>query len=78
MVKAVGDITVNSVPMVIKGQSVQGWPSGHALDSEEALEFARLHGVKCMVEKFSMDQINEALDHMVAGKVRFRGVLMIS
>jgi D-arabinose 1-dehydrogenase-like Zn-dependent alcohol dehydrogenase len=28
-----------------------------------------------MIEKFPMEEINEALDHMVAGKVRFRGVL---
>ena len=72
-----GEVPFNTVPMVLKGQSVHGWPSGHALDSEEALEFARIHGVECMIEKFSMDQINEAHEHMVAGKVRFRGVLVM-
>lgn len=74
---AVGDVPFNTVPLILGGRSVHGWPSGHALDSEEALEFARTHGVECMVEKFSMDQINEATEHMVAGKVRFRSVLVM-
>jgi D-arabinose 1-dehydrogenase-like Zn-dependent alcohol dehydrogenase len=65
------------VPLVLGGRSVHGWPSGHALDSEEALEFARVHGVECMVEKFPMDQIDEAIERMTSGKVRFRGVLVM-
>jgi len=73
----VGEVPFNTVPMVMGGRSVHGWPSGHALDSEEALEFARIHGVECMIEKFSLDQINEAHQHMTDGKVRFRGVLVM-
>ncbi|KIW03457.1 uncharacterized protein PV09_05226 [Verruconis gallopava] len=72
-----GDVSINSLPLVLGGRSVHGWPSGHALDSEEAIEFARVQGVKCMIEKFRMDQIQEAMDHMVQGKVRFRGVLVM-
>jgi len=59
----------------MKGASLAGWPSGHALDSEEAIEFAQVQGVKCMVEKFPLDKVNEALQHMLEGKVRFRSVL---
>jgi D-arabinose 1-dehydrogenase-like Zn-dependent alcohol dehydrogenase len=59
----------------MKGASLSGWPSGHALDSQEAIEFAEVQGVKCMIEKFPLDQANEALKHMLDGKVRFRGVL---
>lgn len=71
----VGPVSVNTVPMVLNALSVAGWPSGHALDSEEAIAFAHTHGVKCMIEKFPMSKVNEALDHMLSGKVRFRGVL---
>lgn len=67
----------DTLPLIQGGRSVHGWPSGHALDSEEAIEFAQIHGVECMVEKFSMDQINEAHEHMVKGDVRFRGVLVM-
>lgn len=68
---------MDTVSLIIKGQSVHGWPSGHALDSEEAIAFANLHGVKCMVEKFPMDKVQDAMDHMVESKVRFRAVLMM-
>ena len=61
--------------MIMKGISIHGWPAGHALDSEEAIAFAQLHGVKCMIEKFPLSKAQEALDHMMSGKVRFRAVL---
>jgi len=73
----VGEVPIDTVSLIIKGQSVHGWPSGHALDSEEAIAFANLHGIKCMVEKFPMDKVQDAMDHMVASKVRFRAVLMM-
>lgn len=72
---AVGDIPVNTVSCIMKGITVGGWPSGHALDSEEAIAFAQHQDVKCMIEKFPMDKVQEAMDHMTSGKVRFRAVL---
>jgi D-arabinose 1-dehydrogenase-like Zn-dependent alcohol dehydrogenase len=73
----VGDVTVNTVPMILKGQSVHGWPSGHALDSEEAIAFAQTQGVECMVEKFPLSKWKDAFEAMVTSKVRFRAVLMM-
>ena len=61
--------------MILKGLSVHGWPSGHALDSEEAIKFAQLHNVNCMVEKFPLSEVNRAYDHMTSGNVRFRSVI---
>lgn len=72
---AIGPVPVDTVQMVLKGLSVVGWPSGHALDSEEAIAFAYTHGVKCEVEKFPLEKANEAMEHMLSGKVRFRSVL---
>ena len=72
----VGEIAIDVVPMIGKGLSVCSWPSGHALDSEEAIAFAQTHGVNCMIEKFPFDKANEAMDHMLSGKVRFRSVLV--
>ncbi len=46
------------------------------MDCEDAIDFARVHGVKVMIEKFPFDKANEALEHMTSGKVRFRGVLI--
>lgn len=74
---AIGDIKVNTAVMISKGASVHGWPSGQALDSEEAIEFAELHGVKCMIEKFPLAKANDAFDHMMGGHPRFRCVLVM-
>jgi len=71
----VGDVTVNVGPMVLRGVSLWGWPSGHALDSEEAVRFAQVQNVKCLIEKFPLEKAQEAMDHMLSGKVRFRCVL---
>ena len=71
----VGPVPFDTVALVMKGASVQGWPSGHALDSEEAIAFSKAHGVKCMIEKFPLSDAQKAFDQMTSGKVRFRSVL---
>ena len=76
-VTASGEIQINTVPLVLKGASVHGWPSGQALDSEEAIDFAELHGVKCMIETFPLAKANEAYEHMMGGHPRFRCVLVM-
>jgi D-arabinose 1-dehydrogenase-like Zn-dependent alcohol dehydrogenase len=73
----VGPVEFDTTSLVLKGTSVQGWPSGHALDSEEAISFSQLHGVKVMVEKFPLEDAQKALDLCTSGKVRFRGVLVL-
>lgn len=73
----VGDVPFNTVPMIMKGVSVHGWPSGHALDSEEAIDFAQHQNVKVMIERFPLAKAQEAFDHMMSGKVRFRAVLVM-
>ncbi|KAL8645221.1 MAG: hypothetical protein Q9226_007396 [Calogaya cf. arnoldii] len=72
-----GDVTINTIPMLMKGLSVTSWPSGHAMDSEEAISFARLHNVNCMIEKFPLEKANEAYEHMLSGKARFRASNMV-
>lgn len=42
------------------GSSVHSWPSGNAIDSEEAIQFAGLQNIKCMVETFPLEKENEA------------------
>jgi D-arabinose 1-dehydrogenase-like Zn-dependent alcohol dehydrogenase len=63
--------------MVLKGQSVHGWPSGATLDCEETIAFAQLQGVECMVEKFPLEDAQKAYEHMMSGKARFRSVLVM-
>lgn len=73
----VGPVEFDTVALVLKGASVQGWPSGHALDSEEAIRFANTHGVKCMIEKYPFADVQKAVDSLIAGKPRFRNVLVM-
>ncbi|KAF2492045.1 GroES-like protein [Lophium mytilinum] len=75
---AAGEVTFNTLPMLFKGLSIHGWPSGHSIDSEEALKFCENHGVDCMVESYPLEKVNQAMEDMMAGKPRFRAVLKIS
>ncbi|CAL8574074.1 hypothetical protein XPA_000047 [Xanthoria parietina] len=70
-----GEVSINTNPMVVKGLSVSSWPSGHAMDCEEAMSFARLHHINCIIEKFPLEKANEAYEHMLSGKARFRAVI---
>ncbi len=70
-----GPFEVDPVALIQKGLSVQGWPSGHSLDCEEAIDFARIHDVNCMIEKFPLKDAQKGLEHMLSGKARFRAVL---
>lgn len=73
----VGEIKVDTVAMVLGGRSVHGWPSGHAMDSEDAIRFANTHNVKCMIEKYPFSDVQKAVDDLMAGKPRFRNVLVM-
>jgi len=73
----VGELTINTIPMIMKGLSVHGFPSGHSLDSEEAIEFAEIHDINCMVETFPLVEAQKALEHTQSGKARFRSVLVM-
>jgi len=68
---------VDTVKLMAKGASVHGWPAGHALDSEEAMSFALHQDVNCLIEKFPFDKVQDAIEHMESGKVRFRSVLVM-
>ncbi|KAI1822877.1 alcohol dehydrogenase [Xylaria intraflava] len=73
----VGPVAFDTGVMIDKGISVVGWPSGHALDSEETIQFAQTHGIRCMVEKFPLSEVEKAMEACRSGRVRFRGVLLM-
>jgi uncharacterized zinc-type alcohol dehydrogenase-like protein len=56
-------------------KSVTGGSCGGPSDTALMLDFAARSGVRPIVEVFPMDQINQAIDHLRAGKARFRVVL---
>lgn len=70
-----GEIPFDTLAMISKGLSVHGWPSGHAMDSEETIQFTELENIKCMVQEYPLEKANEAFDAMMEGSVRFRAVI---
>ncbi|KAL3425308.1 alcohol dehydrogenase-like domain-containing protein [Phlyctema vagabunda] len=72
-----GDLQINTHDLISKAASVCGYPCGHALDSEEAIEFTKLHGIRCMVERFPLTDAQKAFNHMMSGDVIFRAVLVM-
>jgi propanol-preferring alcohol dehydrogenase len=62
---------------LLSGKSIAGWPSGSALDSEETVAFSVLSGVRPRIERFALEQAEEAFNKVMANKVRFRAVLVL-
>ncbi|KAI9836892.1 MAG: hypothetical protein M1819_001057 [Sarea resinae] len=72
-----GEVPINTFAIIPKGISVHGWPSGHANDCEEAIAFTQANGVHTIVNKFPLADAQKAFENTVAGKAKFRNVLVI-
>lgn len=72
------NISVSPLWLLMGSRSVNGWYSGYAKDSEDALNFSVLTGVRPKVEVFPLAQVNEAYARMLSNKARFRVVLKMS
>jgi alcohol dehydrogenase/propanol-preferring alcohol dehydrogenase len=72
----VGDpIEVNAIDLISARRSVLGWPSGTSIDSQDALFFSLLTGVRPMTEVLPLERAAEAYERMMSGKAQFRVVL---
>jgi D-arabinose 1-dehydrogenase-like Zn-dependent alcohol dehydrogenase len=62
--------------MLIGGRhSLVAWYSGTSIDSQDALAFSALAGVRSMNEVYPLARAPEAYERMLSGKARFRVVL---
>jgi D-arabinose 1-dehydrogenase-like Zn-dependent alcohol dehydrogenase len=68
-------LTISVMSLITGRQSVAGWYSGTARDSQDTLEFSATNDVHPMIEKYSLDSVVEAYEQMHSGKARFRVVL---
>jgi alcohol/geraniol dehydrogenase (NADP+) len=64
-----------SVFDLIQEKSVSGGSSGGPCDTARMLDFVARNKVRTVTEQFAMKDVNQALDHVRAGKARFRVVL---
>lgn len=61
---------------LIMGQkSVSGSPTGGPATISAMLDFAARHSIAPQVEHFPLSKVNDAIDHLAAGKARYRVVL---
>lgn len=68
-------LTVTPLQLIGGRKSIQGWPSGSAIDSEDTLRFSSQTGVRPMIERYPLEKATEAYEQMISGRARFRVVL---
>jgi D-arabinose 1-dehydrogenase-like Zn-dependent alcohol dehydrogenase len=67
--------SLNAVTMILKRQSVVGWPTGSGMDEEDTLNFSALSGIRPMIEPYPLEKAADGYERMMSGKARFRVVL---
>ncbi len=61
--------------LLVGKKSISSSPSGSRIQTDLMLRFAAHHKITPQVEFFPMSRVNEAMDHLIAGKARYRIVL---
>jgi len=68
-------IPVAAFSLIMGQKSVSGSPLGSPATTSKMLEFCARHQIAPVIEKFPLSRVNEALDHLRAGRARYRIVL---
>lgn len=73
-----GNLEIPYMGLILQGISVQGSLVAPRILHRQMLEFAALHGIKPIVEKFPMTEegIKDAIDKLEKGQVTYRAVLV--
>jgi uncharacterized zinc-type alcohol dehydrogenase-like protein len=66
---------IPAIELIFGQKSVSGSPTGGSAMLSTMLDFAARHNIAPQVEHFPMSKINDALEHLAAGKARYRIVL---
>ncbi|HEV2243986.1 MAG TPA: alcohol dehydrogenase catalytic domain-containing protein [Streptosporangiaceae bacterium] len=69
-------IEVSPVQLITGEKTLHGHASGTSREVEETLRFAAQSGVRAIIEQTPLEDAPQAFDKMIAGAMRFRGVLM--
>jgi|SRR6267143_5020617 len=68
-------LSVPAFGMIMGQKSISGSPVGSPTAIDRMLEFSARHLIAPVVEGFPMSKVNDALEHLRAGKARYRIVL---
>ena len=68
-------IEVSPNQLLFGKKAIKGWAGGIPSDSQDALRFAEMTGVRPMIEKYPLGKAAEGYARMMSGKAEFRVVL---
>lgn len=68
-------VAVPAFALIGGRKRVSGSPLGSPATVLDMLDFCARHGIAPLTERFAMDEANDAIDHLRAGKARYRIVL---
>jgi|SRR3984885_14743665 len=68
-------IEVTPLQLITGSRTIQGWATGNTADEEDTLRFAKLSGVRPMIETYPLEKAAEGYARMMSGKAQFRVVL---
>lgn len=68
-------IPVGAFSVIMQQRSVAGTPLGSPATTADMLDFCARHEIKPTIETFKMSDVNDAFEHLKAGKARYRIVL---
>jgi uncharacterized zinc-type alcohol dehydrogenase-like protein len=68
-------LDVNAFALIMQQRSISGSPVGSPATITKMLDFAQLHDIKPVIEKFSFEDVNEAIAKLRDGDVHYRAVL---
>ncbi|MEH6358152.1 MAG: NAD(P)-dependent alcohol dehydrogenase [Pseudomonadales bacterium] len=66
---------ISAFALIMGQRSVSGSPVGSPSTIAQMLDFANLHNIKPVIEKFSFDDINDAVERLKSGQTHYRIVL---
>jgi uncharacterized zinc-type alcohol dehydrogenase-like protein len=62
-------------PLLMGQKSMGGSPLGSPATTAQMLEFAARHKIAPVTETFPLSKVNDAIERVRSGKVRYRAVL---
>ena len=68
-------IEVTPLQLIVGERGIVGSAIGTPTDSEDTMTFAKLSGVRPMIETYPLERAGEAYARMMSGKAQFRVVL---
>ena len=68
-------MTVNAFDLIVSRRAITGSPTSSPASLRKMVEFCARHAIQPMVERLPMARINEAIERLQRGDVRYRFVL---